>query len=362
MHASRKLQSLQLLRFAAAAMVVTTHAIAFARSQSTPVGWFAMFHLDHIGAMGVDLFFVISGFIITRAASGALVPEPCAFLEQRILRVVPIYFLMSLPFVDWSSLWQGRAAQQLFATYLFWPATAGGMTMPFLGVGWTLCFEMLFYVAMSFWLARPGRLQLGLLLGAYLAGCILRDLTGWPMFRFLGNPIIVEFLAGCLLAQVLPKLTGRMRRNTGIGALGLFAVSALVLLSFGFDGAFNAHRTLDGSVAAARAVLFGIPSLLLVLGALCFEHRARGHVVAALAFLGDASYSIYLTHPLVFRFLGQLPLPSPWPVAGDLIVILSVPLSLGAGALVYLCVERPLLQSLRARHTHLRKMAPVTAV
>lgn len=145
-----RLVSLQILRFVAAMMVVVFHT-RFLVDQLPASSARAFFHsVAGIGPAGVDIFFVLSGFVI--AMTGPLAsprPSGALFLWRRWRRVAPVYFIISLPEVvnAWRS--GGLSADRLAATFLFWPATGSGVAYPYLEPGWTLCFEMVFYLTVS---------------------------------------------------------------------------------------------------------------------------------------------------------------------------------------------------------------------
>lgn len=269
-----RVYSVQVLRFFAAALVAALHINQSAHWQA---GLDASGILPNIGSFGVDVFFVISGFIIAKTAPGH---SPRSFFARRFARVVPFYWIMTalyVPLLIYVGMfnWLGG-----FATVTFYP----GLSRPWLGVGWTLCFEMLFYCSTALILFNPRRL-LPLALGIYAACWIARLYIGGP-FQFFGNPIILEFLAGAALAQTRAKPLW----------VGLIAIAAsiawMVPVALNGIGYANWVRFIvDGQFALERLWFMGIPAALVVFGVMQIQMKE-----GLLTYLGDASYSIYLTH------------------------------------------------------------------
>ena len=328
-----RLRSLQALRFLAAALVVFAHGV----DANQAVGIHPLAEgtaLENIGAIGVDIFFVISGFIITHTAARA--PSAAAFLKDRFFRVAPIYWLMSVPAAAMSLHNIGFDPVVLASTLFFWPAY-GKFVEPYLAIGWTLAFEMLFYLAMG---AVRLRLDARWLLAAYALAVAGGFLWATPAVEFLGNPIILEFLLGVGVAMY-------GRRDFEIVAL----FSGLACLAFtllhGYGQISEAVFTQDASLSFRRVVLWGIPSALLVQGVVSLERLFAGRFWIAVAALGDASYALYLSH-----FYVMLALEKIARMAGihfDF-TLFALAAAVGAGWLTYRFVETPLRRMLRRRH------------
>lgn len=332
------------LRFAAATAVVVTHAVDLAGTRLGLATVLAGGTLENFGAVGVDVFFVISGFIIattTRGQGG--VQAAGDFLWRRFRRVAPIYWLLSLPILIGMARGGTLSPDVAAATFLFWPFSRLEMTFPALGPGWTLCFEMLFYA--GFGLAMAGGRKVGWgLIGVYAAMLIVGLMVAAPVLRFWGAPIILEFLLGVGIAQVW-----RMSpRWSGLVAIGLALAGFALTLVVGYGGIDDVRALNDPWNGLGRAAIWGLPSALLVFGVVRMERadRAPGRLERAESFMGDASYSIYLTHVLVIRALGRLFESGMVAAPGYAVVVLTVLVSLAAGVAVHLWVERPLLNIL----------------
>lgn len=342
---SQRIVSLQALRFVAAAMVVAFHASCwamFGAAVECPVdrGW-------GVGGAGVDIFFVISGFVITFTGPLAT-PRPTGarFFWRRWSRVAPMFFLLSAPFIAIAAATGGLNWPQTAATFLFWPAAGPILVQPYLHAGWTLGFEMLFYTAMSLALVG-GRLarNLAILAAALAAAAVASRLVDWNGLRVLANPIFVEFAAGAGLAMLWPRL------RTAPVALGWAMIAlAIALLAAGAVigvGDVSWQTTLENTNAWARVAVFGAPGALLVAGACICDRVLKGPAVAAVAWLGDASYSLYLSQAfsvpaaslLWFQVFGR----SHLALTG----IASFAIAVAAGAAVYKWIERPIQKDLR---------------
>jgi exopolysaccharide production protein ExoZ len=292
-----KLSSIQALRGIAATAVVVHHA------------WPAF----RVGAAGVDLFFVISGFIIGTVMAGRSASE---FAVARLWRIYPIYYVNLLIFMA-IGLLAGASLERdrLLTSLTLWPVWSR-WEHPYLPTGWTLSFEMLFYGITTLALA----IKLPRLIAPVILVLVAANLAiGGPLLNFVGAPIVLEFLAGLALIQTPRDL------RFGIPAM----VIGLALLALLPDPIHGNDFTLAGlGVTWERVATFGIPAVLLAYGAMTLEpmfKRARSLIA-----LGDASYSIYLSHLLVV-----IASPFWWPV--------TVVLCLAVGVAMHRYIEKFLI-------------------
>lgn len=322
----KKLDTLQVLRFVAAALVVFAHSVDITAMMHTPsliIGT----TLENFGAVGVDIFFVISGFIVTKTIERA--SSVGAFWRDRFLRVAPLYWLISLPLVAVVLVKVGFSLPTLLSFLTFWPVWGGAFQEPYLNVGWTLSFEMLFYLA--FGLHKVG-LGYWKLLGLFAAAFVAGQLFNNAIVHFIGNPIIIEFVLGVCLA----KLSFNRFRTPALilGILGLAAT-----LVFGYGSISESQFTQDASQSLMRVALWGVPSALIVYGILGQEGRFNGRIFAACVLLGDTSYSIYLMHGYVLRALHAIEIKLH--VSMDL-TLLNTALAIAGGFVGFLLIEKPL--------------------
>ncbi len=342
MDPARRLIDLQILRFAAALLVVFAHAVDLAQHVGATPSVLAAGGLENFGAAGVDVFFVISGFIITRTAGRAR--SASDFAVSRIWRVVPLYWLAVLPWLVIKA--DALTAPMLVATFAFWPAAGPGVALPVLDVGWTLCFEMLFYGVVALIIAGGMRRQ-GVLaaLIAYAACWALRLWTGAPAFQILGNPIILEFLMGAAAAALAPRLS--RRAGGALLALGVAGFAVGILMGFGKISEWR--QILTGVLSLPRVAIWGLPALAVTLGAIALESDgAPGPLRRGLARLGDASYALYLIHPLAL-LAAQTLLGDAKGLPGDLVILAALIVCPLLALAAHLWIERPLLARRPAR-------------
>jgi peptidoglycan/LPS O-acetylase OafA/YrhL len=295
--------NVQILRAAAALAVLTVHALMLPFGSDTS---FFPAHFDLLGAAGVDVFFVISGFIIARKAFlQGPVGAPRFFL-RRLRRVAPLYFVLSsLVFAL-----NGGAYEPLVLLATFTMLPIGGV-LPILGVGWTLSLEMVFYTAIALVLAL-GRPWAGLVaLGVYVLLFLVALGVDDPLLRMFGNAIYIEFLLGVAVAFIferVPRFAGIWLVAIGVGWVIATGMTDLY-------GITNPIYMLEGRMALQRVMTWGVPAFLIVLGAAASPPwvEGRSRVGRVLLYLGAASYSIYLAHGLVLlqvsRLFDFLPVP-----------------------------------------------------
>jgi exopolysaccharide production protein ExoZ len=304
-----RLQSVQILRFIAAFGVLLLHA-------DRRLG---------LGAAGVDIFFVISGYIICRISARQQVGE---FVVGRLRRIYPIYWICSIPAVLLHLQNGHTAVADLVTSVTLWPVI-GDYRFPYLHQGWTLSFEMLFYLGAAVVIWRPDMLRW--LLVIYGGALALALTTAEPIVRFIGNPIIAEFLLGAVIARMKP-----LGRDFG----ALLIVIALMWFAATIMVAANYIMAEDviAVTKPARVAIWGPPAGLLLLGILQFEPVRDNPFVAFFAYLGDASYSLYLVHMPLLMVLHFL---MPTPIAVCVVLAVAV--------FVHRYIEAPLLAILSRR-------------
>ncbi len=339
-----KLTGIQMLRFAAALLVAVMHitqAISVHLTGQGPGAYWAQ------GSAGVDLFFVISGFVMgittpPRAATWrARAHQAWQFLQRRLIRVLPLYWgytllkaalVLGLPALALRTELDGAHLAASLA-FLPWPSPWGAIE-PVLPVGWTLNFEMLFYLlfALAVLLGLP-RLASCLVVFLLLIALARWQLL-WPALEFWGSPIVLEFVLGVGLAR-LHQRGLRPPPEAGLLALGLGLVWMFALPWTAQDG---------------RLLSWGLGAALVVAGALWLEPwAARLPGAPALAFLGDASYSLYLLHLPLSGLLLKAILASGLRdrLGGAAAYALTLSLTAALAWLAYRAVEAPLLRGLR---------------
>ncbi|MFZ5615991.1 MAG: acyltransferase family protein [Pseudomonadota bacterium] len=333
--------SLQYLRAAAALGVVLFHFTHQKPLTDEAAGVFER------GQFGVDLFFVLSGFIMQMSTSGREM-APAAFLGRRIARVAPLYWAATLaaamiatdPALSFGLHADGRT---LLSSLLFipdWSPKTPGVIAPLLTVGWTLNLEMAFYALFALGLFLPVRLRLPLV-GGVLAALGLAGLwidTGNPAIEAYTNSAVIEFAYGMALARF--HESGALKGEGGefliAGGLGL---ALLVPFDLGW-----------------RGLTFGPAAAAIVAGFVLLDGKLVRRPVKAAKLLGDASYSLYLTHGMALASMALL--LRKLGVEGPLAAIIAAEVAVAslAAVVIYFAIERPLTRA--ARRLADGRMAP----
>jgi exopolysaccharide production protein ExoZ len=273
----RELNGIQYLRALAALSVVGFHA-------SEQFG--GSFRL---GAAGVDIFFVISGFIMwTTTASRTTTPK--RFIWRRIVRIVPLYWIITAltaaAIVARPQFFYNHVltVQNFIGSLFFIPAIQDGDLHPVVIQGWTLCYEMMFYALFALALFWPKARRFWILAGMLVTIAMLHPFLPEGYASTFSDPILLEFLAGVFIGRFWMSDAG-------------FPVAVAVALVI---AGFVAFPVLDGLAPdAGRVVRWGIPAILIVAGTAFAERQSSWKPIPVLRFLGDASYSIYLWHVLL---------------------------------------------------------------
>jgi peptidoglycan/LPS O-acetylase OafA/YrhL len=349
----RKIVHLQALRAIAAGVVIVDHSTEHLVRRGVlpdtlyPLGW-------SFGWVGVATFFTISGLIMIRSSANLFGEERGAsrFMMRRIIRIVPLYWVTTLLFVA-IGLARHRAPPvvDILKSLAFIPYTGAGETVmrPVAGHGWTLNYEMLFYVVFAGCLMLPRRIGVAALLAAtpllVLIGTIARG--GAPYvdpvtpFQFWTDPVILMFGVGVVIGLIEMRATRWHRVSRPL--LWTMAIIVAELIAFQTIS-HSAPIGLDWRAA------FTVGAIVYVV--LCTSgegHRLQG-LGRLFERLGDASYSTYLFHQIVLMILvtGWVHVPFsarvPWAFYGIAIVACNV-----VGLVSYRYVEGPLTAWLRAR-------------
>lgn len=340
--AKGQLQGLQALRGIAALAVVAHHAI---EQSDGAAGRFSPDWFTTLGAAGVDLFFVISGFIMlwTSFPHGREPLKPGTFLVRRITRIMPLYWLACAAVL-------ALAAAGFLKSHHYGAATIARslLLLPgsgVIGVAWTLVFEIWFYVLFALLLPWRSRWMMALGVPALLliAATLAPMLPPGPTRDLLQSPLPLEFCFGLWAALLAPRLLKRTWPRWAMAALGMLAVTAMALAAW-----LVPHADTHGLPHGSRALAWGLPALALVLAVLPLR-QARGPMMQAIVRLGDSSYALYLSHVFVMTAYGRL---LREPAFGSLpqapVVVAVVALSVAVGFAVHFGIERPMTEWLRS--------------
>lgn len=335
------IKNIQILRAVAAILVVVCHSTG---QWGDNYPWLTHYGFA-CGFAGVDLFFVISGFIITSVAAKGLVKDRVGaaisrFAFNRVTRIYPIYWIALLVASLLAIYTTGSLVENRDGLSFLGLSTLT-QTSPVLGVAWTLQFELFFYlIVAAVMLLGAGRFKRNVLiaLAAYSVLIIAWQIGGGKKW-FFTNPIILDFLFGVLVFIAVDAGKVRAARAaTVLGAIGL---------------AFGTYLMMEQAWGhyVERPFYLGAPAALLLYGMIGIEKRWQAPKLAVL--LGDASYSIYLWHGVILhpvRILDFRPYPS---LMAGFVVIVSMVL---VGVASYQYIEKPIARAI-ARTT--RKQAAI---
>ncbi|MFE4110821.1 acyltransferase family protein [Kosakonia sp. YIM B13611] len=290
------------------------------------------------GPAGVDIFFVISGFVVTLAAAKAA----CAgnaklsavnFMAKRIFRIYPAYWAvfifasLLLPFVWLAPDWLPKASDISLLTLTY---TYNYKVM----VAWTLVYEMFFYLVLCLLILSGKKFWHALFIWMFIEIIAIactntydKNLAGYVPL----NPQIIQFCAGCIVAFICTKFETRFGREILFAGFFLFAVMCCVNINLANWDPW--HRTLT----------LTLPSAMMIYGAVVSEREKRFFFGKPLLFLGNISFSLYLWHQLTFQsmlswfehagLLQQLP--------HSISLIIWAACGIAVGYTSYILIEKP---------------------
>lgn len=344
------LTQVQVLRALAATSVALRHAQHDAASLELEAGRTFQAWNPIPWSAGVDVFFVISGLIMVHTSRQLFAKTGGArlFLSRRLARIVPLYWAVTTLYLAVALLAPSFLNQDyinfrfVIESYFFIPAARpDGVVQPVYELGWTLNYEMLFYVLFTAAILLPMRWAVTVLLTA-LVGMVLAGRLAAPLrepFAFWTNPIILEFAFGVTIGIMC---TSGLRPSGFIRACVAATGLAALMLAAAFP---------DISIGLSRPVVYGIPASLIVWSAALAPAELRHESLAARwgAGVGDASYALYLLHPFVIRATriffwrtGLILVLGPWAFIASALVI-----TFGVALITYRMFEKPLTRRAR---------------
>jgi exopolysaccharide production protein ExoZ len=344
--ALQQIDALQILRAVAVILVAWLHAgLTLGEGR-----------LPHFGAFGIDIFFVISGFIIsavvlrTKQAPG--LRAMWAFLKRRLIRIFPIYWFFCV--LASARLIHGHGFK--LATYF-----PGYFLLPNLypqhplvvGFSWTMIFEMFFYYSLAAALLVTVKHAVLLSISAFSVLVLVGHFVGIhrPTWIIVANPMLLEFILGAILALTFAR--SGQKKKLGICMLALGIAGSLYIRAHPLQGGAAGIDMVLASVQVMRRVLtWGISAALIVGGVIFWSPSTHSFVGKIAVVLGNASYSTYLASSLLIELAVRL-LTKPGAylslprlaLAQSLVVIFVM----FGGWAFYQFVEWPMLRWLRAK-------------
>jgi exopolysaccharide production protein ExoZ len=350
----RKNEALQILRAVAALLVVNRHALEVVRFHQS-VGSMNSYSLDKFGAVGVDIFFAISGFILSTVILRAEAATPRLafdFLVRRFTRIFPIYWILSLFFLVLAATHKLFTSKWAIDSYLLLPS-GYPLRAPLLLFGWTLMFEMFFYYAISFNLlfGKQGAIPRTITSILLLVG--IGAIVGFqrPVLILIANPMNVEFVLGCFIALLHANFGKRPALGLALLLSGGIALGATAVLGYGHID--EAALTLNGQESWARVLSWGLPAAVVTAGVVFGSGQVRSAVGRFAVYLGDASYSIYLTSVITLFVANRFYLPAGFPAPLNAFLLICLATLVGSSS--YRWLEQPLTRSLTRKYDEARR-------
>lgn len=336
LHKSYDFKSIQILRFIAALMVLLCHSTFYAKERLNP-----SISIYELGANGVSLFFVISGFVMMLSSErlNTMHNGWRIFALKRISKIVPLYWLvttykvllfLAIPnLILHSNLDFGYTLK----SYFFIPAfNKDGLIEPLLGVGWTLNLEMFFYLLFTLaLLLKWNRILFPGTIIFILYSMSFIKTQDWHVMGFYKNQIIINFLLGMIAASFIQK--SKYLNNV---------ISVIVILIGFFCLFFPGNNRLP---ILSSFTLVNLSAFFIIYGCASLEKQLKISFNNLFLFWGAASYSIYLIHPLVAPLAPTL-LHKIGITSSFLSVIFSVLITLIFSSLVYTFIENPITEYL----------------
>ena len=289
-----KLLTLQAARGVAANVVVLGHLFATeAVFRGADIPYFSIVY----GSSGVDLFFVLSGFIMVAVAGRQV--GPLVFLSRRVARIYPTYWLATFAMLALAivspTILAALEQSSLWRSLLLLPA----VNHPLLGAGWTLVHEMYFYLVFASFLAMRIPTMVGLvgwgLIVVATTIAVPDQIAASPLLQVIAHPLTAEFMMGALVGVLW--LNSRMPGARFAAIIGLAALPIEIAAGY----LFPEHTIISGPhFDDLRVLVFGFPSMLIIYGLAAAERRAPAlRTPSLMVAFGDWSYSTYLMHGLV---------------------------------------------------------------
>lgn len=346
----QKLNLLQVFRGLAAVMVILAHCDLIFNQNFQKDFCFKIFNF---GGSGVDFFFVLSGFIILYIHQYDLGKKNKlkTFFIKRATRIYPIYWvvltlkLSASFFFAYDSDTGERNLLEVFKALILFPQNREILSSSFLGVSWTLSYEVFFYIMFGLLIGLLPKYSFPLIT-AWLLGTFAHFIGIWQipkesfMLQFLFNEHNLEFVLGCLAAYIVSK--HKIKQGMILICVGAFLYTL---------GAINYYYKIP---EISPVISFGIPSMLLVVGSTSLEMSKHINVNDFLIYIGNASYSIYLMHGFAINNITKIILKVAPDITQNTLILNMLGLIIAVIALLFGCavysyIEKPLLSTLKPK-------------
>jgi peptidoglycan/LPS O-acetylase OafA/YrhL len=347
------IKSIQILRAIAALGVVYVHC-------SAPRGGYKF---PQTGSFGVDIFFIISGFIIAYMVS----KNTDNFFIKRIIRIAPLYILatslMALAVLIFSNLIYSTKVSftGFLQSILFIPYKTEVRGGPILEVGWTLNLEMFFYLIMflSIFFVKNKKYLTISCASMLIVLIIVLNIVKPDIYRlsFYQNGLFPEFIYGLALYHFYNFYNERFNADKFKAIkIAVFITTAVMSIAY-----LVASDIYDLRIFSNRNIYYGIPALTLTVSLLLLEkYIGNNRIVKFGLKLGDASYAMYLFHPFIILFLSRIIFQKIFGNNDNVILelvklIFALSLTVFFSMLIYDFVDKPIQNYLRSWRKRTRR-------
>ncbi len=345
-----KLYSVQYLRGLAVIIVAYIHGIILQMGCGTE-SYQQQFHFI-VGAFSVDMFFIISGFIMCYVSSQySGIQDFIKYIKKKFIRINVVYYFTSLLmilFLFLFSPWE-ISLENTIKTLTIIPIFDSGdeFVYPLIYVGWTLSYEWFFYILYGIFIVfsivkRREVYLISIFFILFILGFFfpIREIH----YIFVTNPMFLEFGIGMAIVVIyrnVKKVHISIPVILGIITLFIF----IYLLNNGVGKVGEAYLINKGIYTWHRVIILGIPAALLFATLLFLEKRTTSNFYKndKLVIVGDASYSIFLTHPILYFLISRIPNSILSSINPDLLIILILTIAVVFGILYYQLIEKRLI-------------------
>lgn len=349
---ANKMYLIQVFRGISAILVLLFHLTEIFRTRTNYVYLGGLFNQ---GNSGVDFFFVLSGFIIYFAHNKDIGnPKKIKkYILKRFIRIYPTYWvalLIVMPiylFITTIGDESSRNLISIIRAFTLIPLT--NANAPFIVVAWSMSFEVLFYCLFGIIIILKPKISY-ILLTIWIISTILFSINmqyplGLPnnyILNFLFSPFVLEFLTGCLIGYLV---TCKFINKHGII---IMTVGIILYISICF---FQQKYFTVIDLSSIRQLIYGLPFAFIIAGAAIIDIHNNSRIIMFFSFLGDASYSIYLTHyPIIlilFKLAFEIKISNY--IGIFLTATFSVIFTIIFGCIFHLIIEKPIIQLFRNR-------------
>jgi len=339
------IKNLQYLRAIAAILVLCNHF--FIKILDSPYAFITnKGFLENMGAFGVDIFFILSGFIMGHTQKETR--DYRSFIIDRIIRIYPPFLLAAFLYTIYAAYYEGLNISYILRNYLLSPGVNEASYKIYLYPGWSLVYEMIFYLIFTVSLLFTQTKIKVIYLTIFFMSCLLIGSNifypspkrmFWVNLPYMtGDLLLINFMAGCLLSLFYKKIKEIFSKKYFMLSI---AIITFISLWINFDISINIRSQLY------RLITIGLPSFLLVVMAISSKEINS----KTLLNVGNSSYSIYLFHPYFITFF--LIIKSKFLDSSSIMVVILdlvfFIITIASGVAIFTYIEKPLVSKIKGR-------------